>query len=243
MKSIAVSSRLFLTVAVLWLALAAPARAGFIITGSTTTIPAGGVGIVDFYITSDCATGNQLSSFQIQLQASQTFSPTNDGLNLQFTANQPTVYDQATYVFAVSSFFMDTNTPFWGNPFSTVTANDTIVGGDSNDSAQGYTTIAFGTPYLLAQVQVDPSQALDVFSINLTPSSGSFNTGTTYFDDPNGDGIGFTSIPGTVETEGPQGSATPEPSSLLLAGIGMLSGLVYTWRSRKQSRPRQCEAA
>jgi len=119
-----------------------------------------------------------------------------------------------------------------------VTANDTIVGGDFNDSAQGYTTITSGTTYLLAQVQVDPSQPLDVFSISLTPASGSSNTGTTYFDDGNGNDITFSSTPGLVSIEGASGDSVPEPSTFVLAGIGMLGGVLYSWRSRKHARRR-----
>lgn len=234
MRYYLMNSRFLLAVLVLWLVGAVPARAGIIISvGSTTTAP-GGIGIVNFYITSDNPNGDQLGSFQIQLQASEVSGA--DGLNLSFTANQPTVYDQSNYVFSGNSGFQDSSTLFWGTPFSTVTANDTIVGGDFNDSAQGYTMILPGTTYLLASVQVDPSQANDVFSITLVPSSGSGN-GQTYFDDPNGNGIQYSSTPGTVTTV----TATPEPSSLVLTGIGSLCGLLYSWRSRRQARPRSSE--
>jgi hypothetical protein len=240
MRYLSVRSSIILTVSVLFLATAAPARADFIITGSSTTITPGGTGTVDFTITSNNVNGDKLGSFQIQLLASETFSPApGDGLNLQFTTSQPTVYNQSNYVFSGNSGFKDSSTPFWGTPFTTNTANDTIVGGDFNDSGTGYTLILPGHTYLLARVQVDPSQANDVFSIALVPSSGT-GTGQTFFQDDQGNNIAFSSTSATVTTAS-QTTTTPAPSSLVLAGIGSLSSLLWYWRSRRAARPR-CRA-
>jgi len=231
MRVFLVNIRIVLTALVTWLATAATAKADFEITVGSTTLSTGGTGIVDIYITSNSSTGNQLGSFQLQLTTSVISSPSSDGLNASFTASQPSVYNQSNYVFFGSSAAQDYGFPFWASPTSTVTNNDTIVGGDFNDSTLGYTNIKQGTTYLLAQLQVyNPGQAGDVFSVALSPASGSGN-GQTYFQDSNGNNIDFSSTAGTITTLN-----LPEPSTPVLAGIGSLCCLFFTWLSRRQAR-------
>jgi len=248
MKYFVISSRISLTVFIWWLVVAAPARGDFIITaGSTTITPANnGIGTVNFYITSNNPLGDQLGIFQIQLLASQFSGP--GPANLFFPQNQPTVFDQNgtqlgqpyPYVFYGNSAAQDFGFSFWpitpSNPFTTTTPNDTIVGGDFNDSAQGYTTIMPGTTYLLASVEVDPPYPTDVFSIQLVPFPSVPGTGGTYFNDSNGNPISYTSTPALVYIQGP--TLTPVPPSVLLAAIGGLGGLLFSWRRRRQARTR-----
>ncbi len=206
--------------------LPATARAGFIITGGNTTVAAGGTGTVDFTITSDNPTVDNLAIFNMELLIT-----TKTGTSfLQFTASTPDFSGDSSYVFLGNS---GAGAGFWAPPSSTSTSNDTIAGGDFTNDGSG---VLIGQSYLLARVQfqADPNASNgDSFNISLVA-----DPGQTWFQDASGNNITYTSTAATVrvESQEPQGGqSAPEPSSLVLLGTGALTGLLYWRRGRKST--------
>jgi hypothetical protein len=193
------------------------ARADFIFD---VTIPASGTGTLGFTITSNDNT--TLSAFGLGLM----ISPTSSGFPY-FPTTQPTPYDDPNYVFAGESAMSPL--PFWftypaGDEFPT-----TVNGGDIDASSLGYVTIT--TQYDLATVmfQVTPAGAPEQVQITLVS-----DPGFTYFDDLNNNPLNYTAsmVGGVVNINV---SAVPEPSSLALAGISSLAGLLVYGRSRRRA--------
>ena len=211
-----------------WLTLPASARADLVITGGTGTATTdGGIGSVDFTITSTTGT-DTLSSFNVQLQ----ISVLSGGSFLQFTSAQPDPYSRSNYVFAGNSFGSANGIPFWGPPTTTVTPNDTISGGDSTNDG-GFVTISQtpGSLLMSVQFQAAPGSSVgDSFSIALVPASGS-GTGQTFFNDQNSNPVSYTSTAAVVTLSAP--ASTPEPSSLVLTGLASLGFMFYRRRSRR----------
>lgn len=212
-----------------WLTISAGARADLVITGGTGTAAAnGGIGTVDFTISSTTGT-DTLSSFNVQLQ----ITPLSGGSFLQFTTVQPDPYSRSNYVFSGNSFGAANGIPFWGPPTTTTTPNDTISGGDSTNNG-GFVTISQAPGSLLMSVQFQSaagSSVGDSFSIALAPSSGS-GTGQTFFDDQNSNPVNYTSSAAVVTLTAP--SSTPEPSSFALTGLASLGFVFYRRRSRRK---------
>src|SRR5271168_5066889 len=126
----------------------AGARADLVITGGTGTAATnGGIGTVDFTISSTTGT-DTLSSFNVQLQ----ITVLSGGSFLQFTSAQPDPYSRSNYVFTGNSFGAANGIPFWGPPTTTTTPNDTISGGDSTNNG-GFVTISQTPGSLLMSVQ------------------------------------------------------------------------------------------
>jgi hypothetical protein len=194
--------------------LAANARADLIVTGGNATVAPNSTVSFPFYITSDGPTDN-LQSFQLQLQIT-TLTGTSF---LQFTSAQADPYANTTYVFYGNSFGQDFALPFYGDPYTTNTPNDSIVGGDStNDDTN--VTITSSTEYFLGLVQVQSANGAtpgDSFQIALVPSAGSVSS-STYFQDADGDYNPFTSTPGVVTVV-----PVPEPSPFAFASLGLLA--------------------
>jgi hypothetical protein len=198
------------------LLLPAAARADFIITGSDAVVGPGGTGTVDFTITSTNPTVDNLAAFNLEL----LITPTAGTSFLQFTTSQPDFSTVSSYVFVGNS---GVGAAFWGAPFSTNTANDTIAGGDFTLDGSG---VPIGQSYLLARVQfqADPHASNgDTFTIGLVA-----DPNQTYFLDAGGNSIAYTSSDATVEAQ-----AAPAPSSLVLAGTGGAAALVYGRRRRR----------
>lgn len=196
----------------LCLALATPAQADLIITGENATVTPGGVGTVDFMISS--TNSDTIDSFNLQLQ----ITTTSGNSVLQFTpsASQPDFSINSNYVFLGTSG----GPPLWSNPTETATTNDTIAGGDFSSS-----DITITSSYLLAQVQfqADAGASLgDTFAISLVTSAAftNFNDGNT--------SIAYTSSAATV-------TVTPEPATLALAGVAGLTGAIYSWNRRRKA--------
>jgi hypothetical protein len=208
----------FLFVVPVFFLTSAPARADFVITGANEDVSAGGTATVSFSISSTAA--DQLAAFQVQLQIEGTLG--NSGL-LQFSplSSQPDPYNYPNYVFAGNSF--DQNyPPFWNNVGSSVAGGtlDLATGGDSTNTG----SIAFtgNASYLLATVQIDATNAVagDTYQIALVPAN-------TYFQDANGNNINYSSTAATITIEpAPPVSPVPEPSTLVLAGIGCCCSLL-----------------
>jgi hypothetical protein len=219
MTSYLTSVRVLLLAAISGLFLLAPARADFIITGGSATVAPGGTGTVDFTITSTNPAGDALGSLNLELLISRTSGTSF----LQFSTVQPDPYDDPTYVFSGSSFGEDFGVPFWGFPFSTVTGNDTITGGDSYDPSAGGTMITPSWSYLVARVQfrTDPhASAGDTFSIALVS-----DPLQTYFLAPDPLTYSYTSSDATIRIASSE-NPLPEPASVALAAIGGLSCLL-----------------
>jgi hypothetical protein len=220
--------RILLLAPVICLVMANRAGADFIITGGTATVAPGDTGTVDFRITSSNPTGDRLASFNLELQASVKTGTSF----LQFTTNQPAVYDRSGYVFSGDSGDKAAGLSFWGPPTQTVTSNDTISGGDFTNSGSAI-TISPSSNFFLATVRFQAGSHAtpgDSFAISLVPRSGS-GTLSTYFQDSGGTNIPYTSADATVTVA----TAVPGPSSLVLAGVGSLTCLLYRWKGRRKA--------
>jgi len=200
------------------------ARAGVIITLDDVTVAPGGTGTMDIAVTSDSVPGDTLSLFSLTLQITQMPGTTSF---LTFTGGVDP-YDNPNYVFSGESFNVNSGSPFWSLPYTTIYTYDSISGGDAANPLGAFVIIpsTVGEPNsLLATVQF---QALgtspgDQFQISVVSLG-------TEFDDQNGNPLNYTSTPGTVTIT----SAVPEPSSLTLVALSGLSGLLwYCWRGRK----------
>jgi hypothetical protein len=236
MKLPSLCCRILLGASILWLVTAGPARSAFIISGTDTTVAVGGYADVNFYVSSDA--NDTLSSFQLQLLIS--------GLSvgsLPFANTQPDAFlNDPQYVFFNNSSVVAYSAPFWGGPSSTFYDRDTITGGDvvSADA------VAVGlSPKLLATVRVyadlNVVEAGQSFQISLVPASPSEAT-TTYFADNNGLAVDFRSTPTTVLVTPAEVNSVPAPPSLVLAGFGGLTGLLYSWRRHRSRRVRLLDA-
>jgi hypothetical protein len=243
---------------------AAPARGAFVIlsgNGGTLavpgqyTVPLDETVDISFYISSPDS--DHLSAFQVQLQltrlgiaGSLPFSPITAPAGMpqqpvDFLNNDP------NYVFSQNSSDALPPPGFWNNtsdsggggstagplpipiPVSIGYANSFINGGDS---ALGSPTSFNPSPsYLLFTVQVyaDPNLVAvgQQFRISLVPpvfDPAVLQDQPTYFNDPQP----YDSGSGTI-TVGP--SAVPAPSSVVLAAIGSLTGLLICWSRRRKS--------
>ena len=194
------------------------ARAGAIITLDDVTVAPGGMGTMDITVTSDSS--DTLSAFGLELQ----ITPVSAASVLQFTTSQPDPYGNSNYVFYNESFNADNGSiPFW-NVSSPPSPFLTILGGDSDDSNQGYVSIPStpgGSRTYLATVQFQAPQGAtqgDTFQISLVN-----DPNFTYFAyDQNYDLLNYTSTGGTVMI-----SSVPEPSSLTVVALCGLSGLLW----------------
>jgi hypothetical protein len=198
------------------------------ITASNVILAPGGTGTMDFTITS--GSGDTLSSFGLELLITKVGNPAS---LLQFTTAQPDPYGNMSYVFAGESFNGDADPilPLWGNPTTTHYPNDTISGGDSDDSNQSYVTIgaAAGDPHsYLGAVQFSiPQGAMlgDQFQVSLVT-----DPNFTYVDDESGDPLTYSFAGGLVTI-----ATIPEPSTLSMAAIASLGGLLGYLRSRRRA--------
>ncbi|MFI5453931.1 MAG: hypothetical protein ACHRXM_00610 [Isosphaerales bacterium] len=216
---------------VVLLLFAVPARADFVISIGSPTIPQGGTGTLDVLLTS---TAGSLSP---DLLNNYAFTLQITGPNeLMFSTSQSFAYlTNSQYVFFGDSIDQ-MNTGSGGTVSTSLTgyANDTFVGNDSTASGNpvSLTSANTATPVLLAALTLDATITSpgDSYSISLGPSSGdgSMNTSSkTVFDVVDFANTGletssvpFTSTSGTVMI-GP--ASVPEPASLVSGLIGMIT--------------------
>ena len=197
---------------------ASVARADFQVTLSDVKLPPGGTGRMDFLFKSD--NNDTLSQFGLGLMIKPVGTPAT---LLEFSANQPVPYNNPTYVFSGHSFNSDNALPFWSHPYLTNYASDTIIGGDSNNSSQGYVSIqnTFQGPHsYLASVEFDvPSGAAIGEQFRISVFTDPF---FTYFDDRNGNPVAYSIVgTGGVVTV----AVVPEPASftlMVLSGFGVV---------------------
>jgi len=193
--------------------LVVPVRADLIISVESANVASGGTGTVDVFVTSTNNDSLGVTSLQFDI------SRISGASTLQFTNPQSNSFlGQSNYVFTGNSFDSINSVSFFGSPTTTVTPNDTLLGGDNTNDFTNV-TLTSGQPYLLAALTVQSQTGAavgDQFQISLDPSS-SFLLSDFSPTAP------YTSDPGTI-TISPPSVATPEPGTLtlLISGGGVL---------------------
>ena len=199
--------RLFGAVAALLLgSIAAPARADLIITVLDSSAAPGGTGTFDITLTNTGAVDINIGTFSVE----PTLSPTS---GVHFT--DVTTATTLPYIFAASSS-VTASSPFSYDLFP----NTDFTASDSSFSTLGYETIAAGATLGLAHVlySVDAGTPLGTAPVRL-------NLTGTALDDGAGNFLTFTPVNGTITIAL---RAVPEPSTVLLMGIG--GGLLFLRR-------------
>jgi hypothetical protein len=197
---------------------AAPAQAGFMISIGSPTIPQGGTGTLDVFLTSNASpsSADLLNNYAFTLQIT--------GPNeLRFSPTQSFDYlTSSQYVYAGESTAQMTSSPA-GTVATTVYGNDTFVGFDSTSSGNPVSLSSANTPVLLAALTLDATITSpgDSYTLSLIPASGNgmmSSSSQTYFDVYNFVTGGetsivlFTSTPGIVTISA---ASVPEPASIV----------------------------
>jgi hypothetical protein len=216
---------------------ARPARANFVVSIGSTTVPQGGTGSLDVLVssTASAASPDQLNNLAFTLQIT--------GPNeLRFSPTQSFSYlNSAQYIFSGDSGDHTSGLP-GGTVANTVYTGDTFIGSDSAASGKPVSLSAASGPVLLAHLSLDATitNVGDSYTIGLVPPSGngSINSSSfTVFDVFNSStgaetsAVPFTSNPGTVTITA---AAVPEPASIVsgLTGLALLAGFLGAYRLR-----------
>jgi hypothetical protein len=216
---------------------AVPARADFVISIGSTTVPQGGTGAVDVFLssTASSASPDLLNNLGFTLQITGPHE-------LQFASTQDFSYlNSSKYVFSGDSNDQSTSSP-GGFVQTTTYANDTFVGSDSTFSGNPVSLSASSGQLLLASLSLNAliTNVGDTYTIGLVPSMGDGSTSSsmsTFFDNLNFStgaeisAVPFTSVAGTV-TIGT--AAVPEPSTIALGLTAVLiMSSAYAMRRRR----------
>jgi hypothetical protein len=224
---------------------AIPARADFVVSIGSATIPQGGTGTIDIDLTSTASASSPdlLNNYAFTLQITGPHQ-------LQFSTTQSFAYlSNGNYVFFGDSSNQMTASP-GGTVTTTVYAHDTFIGTDSTGSGNPVSLTSGNTPVLLATLTLNAAitNVGDVYSVKLVPPSGNGSMESsigTFFDNFNFDtgtetsAVPFTSSPGTVTISA--GAAVPEPSTIVLYLTAALL-LGGTLAARRCRRPEVGEA-
>jgi len=194
-----------------------PARADLVLSIASTTIPQGGTGALDVWLTSNAGptSPDPFNDYGFQLQINGPHF-----LEFAATAGQDFSYlNDSRYVFVQPFGFNNSDDWFTGSNGGYVQTvnypNDTFTGADSTTDLSTVSLTSGSSRLLLAAVSlvaptnlVDPG---DQYAISLV-------SGSAYFDQFGvpGTSIPFSSSPGTV-TIAP--ASVPEPSTLILAAM------------------------
>ena len=216
----------FWSLAILLAGLAGQVRADLVISVGSATVPQGGTGTVDVFLSSTASTASPdpINNLAFTLQIT--------GPNeLMFSTTQGFGYlNDPHYVFSGDS--TDQNTSSGGGSVTTTSyANDTFIGSDSTFSGNPVSLSSSSGQVLLASLNLDASitNLGDVYTIGLVPGSGdgSINSSaSTYFDVFNfstgseTSAVPFSSMSGTVTIGG---AAVPEPASIISGLIAMVT--------------------
>ncbi len=171
-----------------------PARAGLIIQALNSTADPGGTGAFDVVIRDDGGTF-QVAAFSVELSV-----PMNSAVSF----SDVTTGTLATYIFGTLQ-----SPPFTFDSFPT----QDFSAGDFTATAPGFITLNPNDMFGLAHVtySVDSGAPAGPIAVSLV------STGTS-LSDQNAVDVAFTTSNGTITVSG---SAVPEPSSLVLAGLGV----------------------
>jgi hypothetical protein len=220
---------------------AVPARADVAVSIGGATIPQGGAGTLEVFLTSNASPTlpDLVNNYAFTLQ----ITGTNE---LQFSSSQSFAYlSSSQYVFTGDSTDETTSSP-GGTVSTSVYTNDMFVGSDSTFSGIPVSLSSASTPVLLAALTVDATITSpgDTYSVSLVPSSGNGSmsgSSRTFFDvfdfSTGGEtsAVPFASTSGTVTITG---ASVPEPPSILFWLTAMLidAGVVGArWLRRASS--------
>jgi hypothetical protein len=220
-------------------ALSSRARADIEITATNVTISGGGIGYMDFTVSS--TDGDTLSAFGLTLQITPV-NPANAGDDLQFTTSQPNAWDPtpypnssftgSDYVFAGVSGVQSLGQTYWALPSQTgasppylsITSNADY---DSSGSVQLTSTSYLGS----VEFQAAAVSSQEQFQVSLA--------GGTYFADSQGNNLNFSLLSGGSVTVNPymvESMSVPEPTAALTSLTGALCFAAYGWlRLRRAS--------
>ena len=162
MRSPVACFRIALLASILCFVAASPARAGFVVTGSSGTVALGGTADISFYIkdiptiTIGGPAYDQLNNFQFQLQI---IADTTG--QLQFVSTDQQAVDfltdpKSNYVFLNNSLAAQPPVSFWNNVSTTGYTADTVTGGDTvtGSNATFPNPSTFDGSYLLLTARV-----------------------------------------------------------------------------------------
>jgi hypothetical protein len=209
------------------LATTSSSRAGILVSIGDLALAPGGVGTVDVTVSSSSGQPVQLDSFGFELQIATV---SGQG-RLEFTPTQTDPFSSPNYVFYQNS---GDNTPpgatTLGTVSSTLAPNDTYIGSDFTNDGSNTT---FTGPMLLAHLTFTAATTLppvlgSTFQVSLIPD---FNTFFQYDSSTNPMTDSFTVSGGSISI-----SSVPEPSSLLLAVIGVIPVLIAVTRKNHRRR-------
>jgi hypothetical protein len=217
-----------------------PARADVAVSIGSATIPQGGAGTLDVFITSNASPTlpDFLNNFAFTLQ----ITGTNE---LQFSSAQSFAYlSSSQYVFTGDSTDEATSSS-GGTVTTSVYTNDTFVGNDSTFSGIPVSLSSANTPVLLATLTLDATITSpgDTYSVSLVPSSGNgsmSSSGQTFFDvvdfstGGESSAVPFTSASGTATITA---AFAPEPPPILswLTVLLIVVGVAGARRLRRAS--------
>lgn len=209
---------------------ATPARAGLIIQALDATVAPGGTGSFDVVLKDDGGTF-QISGFTVEVAVTA-------GSGVTFTAADTlTDSTKEPYLFGT---YQSSPLPFATDPANPGVAasfpNNDFVAGDVSMTSPGFVTLNSGDILGLAHVSFSVDSGVPVGdTIAVTIVTG----GNTSLADDSGAPVAFSPSDGTIKV-----AATPEPSSLVLGGIGLLGLAIYARaRSYVRGRPHLSSAS
>ncbi|MCY2963161.1 MAG: PEP-CTERM sorting domain-containing protein [Planctomycetota bacterium] len=205
-----------LAIALTWLGLASLSEAGISVSVGSGTIGVGGTTSIDVFVTSD-SVADSVYAFTVEYEITST-----SGHDLFFVDNGAGVPADSQLFRSNYLFHLTGSAAITNPPAGAVGPATSYTGLDVSDSLSG---VSGPFTRLLTRLQVTgatPNAPVigDSFTLNLVTA------GTTFLD-PNLDPLTFTgATSGTVVV-------TPEPSSLVIFGLG---GLLVVGLSRRRNR-------
>ena len=210
--------------AVLLVASAMPARAALVVTVLGSSATPGGTGSFDVTLQNTGSTGVDIAGFQVELSV-----PGSSGI--LFTGATRGTSD--LYIFdAAPGPDPLNNDP--GNPFP----NADFIGSDTYFAVPGYTTLGAGLTVGLMHVtySVGASTPVGLVTVSILPYDPDTGGGTQLTDVETQPIEPLERVPGTIRVTDSTPGAVPEPSTLVLAGLG--AGFLFLRHRRSVSSRR-----
>jgi hypothetical protein len=210
------------------------AAAELIVTVGNANVSQGGTGFVDVFIRSTAANTDRLDLFSAELQIA---SLGGGGEQLAFISPTTDAHlADPDYLFAGDSVNQAIGPPA-GLATTTLTPNDTYLGGDGTLSGSGLFVPTVDTLLFrlgLTTLTGNAPMTGDAFAISLVLGV------NTFFSNPDFDEFDLgesSTLSGsiTIDPAAPDATEVPEPSGLVLAG--MLAGLGWLAHLRRQTIP------